>query len=151
MNRIGLWFVMLLLAGCAVTPTRLYKDPFSVSDANLFKTIHSTYTACSFQSEPTTEVKRPVLTAETCKNAIAAQKTKALLGARGEAAVGHAIHETSNGGGRQGYYVPTQDWDALYNEHEQLVWQGINTVTGLFTYDYRWAGMVQTDRRWPGE
>ena len=45
----------------------------------------------------------------------------------------------------------TYEWDQFNNQYGQSVWRCRDTSTGRFASDYKCAGKVKSDRKWPGK
>jgi hypothetical protein len=66
-----------------------------------------------------------------------------------------AYYGAKSHGGGAGYAAPAQDidwdWDEFYGPDGQLVWACRGIQTAQFAEQWRCAGKLQTDYRWPGK
>lgn len=145
----------LVISGCTTTKQSFYDNPSSAGVTELCRTYLNT-PDLAFKRDIATELSRRGIYASQCKAKVERQDAQVVAGLAAVALVGAAVAACSSGGcGSGGYTTPygygQTDWDQFYNQYGYLTWRCREVQTGRFADDYRCAGKLKTDARWPSK
>lgn len=157
-KRVGILALIgaLAVSGCTTTKEDFQKNPGAQSNASLCR-------AYLKASDPdffvgiTRELAGRGIHPSQCKSIVERQNTAIAAAAIVGVAVAACASSSdcrggfSGSGGYGGYGYSDVAWDQFYNEYYQLTWRCREIATGRFTYDYRCAGKVKSDYRWPSK
>ena len=161
-----LWIVLLSAAlilasaGCAVSSDRFYSNRSSFGAVSLCRTHKSAIQSGQYQLAKDVENElRGRLKTELhqCEKIISDSNRAIAIGVVAAAVVVAAATSDSGGGGSSSNNTNTAntdydwDWDQFYNQYGTLIWRCRGVQTGQFAEDYRCAGDLQTDIRWPSK
>lgn len=162
-KKITTALIASLLSGCALSPAEFREKRYEVSDTRLCTTLRNATSAAVangedsyFEFQVRAEVERRGLDDESCARL---ERNQAIAIGVGVLA-GAALVASSRGGGAvaggaTGYASTAYDydweWDQFYNQNRFLVWACRGVQTGQFAEQYRCAGKLQTDWKWPGK
>jgi len=161
-----LLFVFIgILASCAASPERFYRERSSLSAETLCRTYDAAIkkSDLTLAGDASQELStRLGISTNDCPALVSAQNAKIAAGIIAAAAITAvaiaASKKKHHGGG--GYYPAAAsnstfdhewDWDQFYGENGELMAACRGVQSGQFAEQWRCAGKAQSDWRWPGK
>jgi hypothetical protein len=142
--------VLLLLHGCAASPSQFASSRQKMGDSRLCSTWKAARKGSDsdFMVQVSTEAGRRGLSYQRCEEIARNQKLLAAGAIIAAAAVVAIAH--SGGGGGAAAYDYDYAWDMFNNQQGRRMVRCRGIQTGQFAEDSHCAGKAMNDYRWPG-
>lgn len=142
---------VFLLSSCAVTQSRFYQNPTTVSDAALCRAYLNETGYSQYVSDLIDEVYRRGLSNAQCQEKVNEEANNIGGAIVAAALIGLVVAAAAQSGGGYPYSSSGSDWDQFYNQYGQLTFRCREIDTGQFTEHYNCASKIKDDDRWPGK